>query len=138
MDKQYTIGEVANMFKLQSSTLRYYEEIGILTNVKRTSSGKRIYEQKHINRLKTICCFKHTGMSIANLQEFFKYEQDETAHISNILQLLAKHQEHIKQQLTQLEHDYAHLNRKLAYYSDIKTALDTNKPLPDWQDYKQK
>ena len=87
MDKQYSIREVSAKFNLPASTLRYYEEVGILTDIPRNSSGKRIYLEKHINRLKTICCFKNTGMSIAQLQEFFQYEQQELSHIDDILKL---------------------------------------------------
>ena len=35
----YTIKEVSEMFHLPSSTLRYYEDLGILTNVGRSKSG---------------------------------------------------------------------------------------------------
>lgn len=34
----YTIKEVSEMFHLPSSTLRYYEDLGILTNVGRSKS----------------------------------------------------------------------------------------------------
>ena len=79
----YTIKEVSEMFHLPSSTLRYYEDLGILTNVGRSKSGQRVYIRGHINRLKTICCFKKTGMSIAKLQQFFACEEDESAHIGS-------------------------------------------------------
>lgn len=138
MEKQYTISEVAKMFHMQTSTLRYYEEIGILTNIQRTSSGKRIYFQKHVNRLKTICCFKHTGMSIANLQKFFSYGENETGNIKEIIKLLLTQKEQVKKQLEELQNDYTHVERKLAYYSDMQKALNEHKPLPNWQDYKQK
>ena len=65
--QSYTIKEVSQMFQLPASTLRYYEDMGILTDIARTESGQRIYLQKHINRLRTICCFKRTGMSISQL-----------------------------------------------------------------------
>ena len=52
------------MFHMEPSTLRYYEDAGLLTNVGRTPAGQRIYLQCHINRMRTICCFKHAGMSI--------------------------------------------------------------------------
>ena len=96
MDKQYSICEVSAKFNLPASTLRYYEEVGILTDIPRNSSGKRIYLEKHINRLKTICCFKNTGM----------------------------------------QHDYKHIQKKLAYYQAMKTAVDNHTALPNWQDYK--
>ena len=67
---QYTIREISEMFQLPSSTLRYYEDMEILTNIKRNNSGQRIYEDCHVNRLRTICCFKNAGMSISQLKEF--------------------------------------------------------------------
>ena len=114
----YTIKEVSEMFHLPSSTLRYYEDLGILTNVRRSKSGQRVYIQGHINRLKTICCFKKTGMSIAKLQQFFACEEDESAHIDEILSLLND-------------------QRKLHYYTDIKTSLENGTPLPKWADYRE-
>ena len=35
--------------QLPASTLRYYEEIGLLTDVIHTESKKRIYTQQHID-----------------------------------------------------------------------------------------
>lgn len=42
----YTIRQVATQFHMQPSTLRYYEDQGLLTNVERTETG-----QAHIRRL---------------------------------------------------------------------------------------
>lgn len=133
----YTIKEVSEMFHLPSSTLRYYEDLGILTNVGRSKSGQRVYIQGHINRLKTICCFKKTGMSIAKLQQFFACEEDESAHIDEILSLLNDQQEHILNEISQHQASLTHLQRKLHYYTDIKTSLENGTPLPKWADYRE-
>ncbi len=137
MCKQYTIKEVSQKFNLPSSTLRYYEQVGILTDVERTSSGQRIYLDKHINRLKTICCFKRTGMTIAQLQKFFLYEFDEQANIDNILRLLNEQKKEMQIKIEQLEKDYEHLQRKLQYYSDVKYTIEHNLPHPAWACYKK-
>ncbi|ERI83372.1 MerR family transcriptional regulator [Bifidobacterium bifidum] len=86
--ERYTIREVADMFHMEPSTLRYYEDAGLLTNVGRTPAGQRIYLQCHINRMRTICCFKHAGMSIEDLKRFFAFEADEPEHIDDIVALL--------------------------------------------------
>ena len=39
--KEYTIKEISELFQLPASTIRYYEEEGILTNIARTASGRR-------------------------------------------------------------------------------------------------
>ncbi|MCO7127492.1 MerR family transcriptional regulator [Sporolactobacillus shoreicorticis] len=134
----YTIKDVSKMFQLPASTLRYYEDMAILTNVRRTAAGQRIYEEKHIHRLRTICCLKRTGLSISKLQMFFTYEEQETEHIDDILDLLIEQQQHIEKQLIQFQKDLEHVKRKLHYYSDIKTALTAKKMHPIWSDYREK
>ena len=47
----YTIREISRLFSLPLSTLRYYEEEGLLTNVQKSASGQRIYTQEHIDLL---------------------------------------------------------------------------------------
>lgn len=134
---KYTIKEISKLFDLPASTLRYYEDIGILSNIERTSAGQRIYREHHVNRLKSICCFKGTGMSIAKLQAFFSYEEKELEHMDEILTLLTEQKNHVTEQLIQLQKDFEHVNKKLRYYSDIKTAVDTGKAIPCWDDYRE-
>lgn len=136
--KNYTIKEVSLLFDIPASTLRYYEDIGILTNVERTQVGQRIYREHHINRLKSICCFKGTGMSMAKLQTFFSYEEKELENMDEILTLLTEQKDHVNQQLLQLQKDFDHVNRKLHYYTDIKTAMDSGNPIPSWDSYREK
>ncbi len=134
--KEYTIREISKMFGLPASTIRYYEDEGILTNVSRTASGQRIFTDGHVNRLRTICCFKNTGMTIAELKQFFSYETDEAAHLDDILALLRERRDAATAQIAQLKENYAHVLRKIHYYEDIQKSLTDHLPLPQWGDYK--
>lgn len=134
--KEYSIKEISEMFHLPPSTLRYYEEMGILTNVARTPAGQRIYYEMHVNRLRTVCCFKKTGMTISQLKTFFAYESEEAGNIDDILTLLTEQKESVEDQLRQLHQAYEHVRRKLHYYGDIKKSMDAGLPLPAWKDYK--
>lgn len=131
----YSIREICGMFQLPASTIRYYEEAGILTNIERTASGQRIFTDAHIQRLKGICCFKNTGMTIAQLKLFFYYESEGFEHLDEILSLLDSQKESVAKKLTELQADYAHVLRKLRYYGDIKKSLSEGRPLPRWEDY---
>ena len=132
--RRYSIRQVADMFDMEPSTLRYYEDAGLLTNVERTSTGQRVYRQGHINRLSSICCFKHAGMSIADLKRFFVYEADERTHIDDMMTLLEERHDAIDEQLRALEEAHAHVLRKLHFYGDIREHLRGN--APDWDDYR--
>ncbi len=135
-EKVYTISEVSKMFNLPVSTLRYYEDEGILTNVGRTSTNQRIYYEMHINRLRSICCFKRTGMSIAQLKDFFNVEMDEDNSIDDMIALLECQKKSIEDRLKELNADYEHVQKKICFYTDVKKAIENDQPKPDWHDYK--
>lgn len=131
----FTIKEVSERFQLPASTLRYYEDMGILTNIQRTPNHQRIYTQAHINRLSAICCFKRTGMTIHQLQEFFRYEEDESTHIDAMVDLLEQQKQNIENQLDQLQKDYLHIRKKHAFYLGIQKARREGSRIPVWSDY---
>ena len=49
------ISEVAKLTNIPSATLRYYEQIGLLDNVKK-NHGIRDYQQEDIDRIHFITC----------------------------------------------------------------------------------
>ena len=118
-----------------TSTLRYYEDQGLLCNVERDDAGRRVYTDAHIGRLKAIACFKHAGMSIDELKRFFAYEKDERAHIADMLELLESRHHAILEQRDALEEAYMHVLRKLHLYRDIQRSIETGEPYPDWANY---
>ena len=132
--KTYSIREISELFSLPASTLRYYESEGLLTDVAKSSSGQRIYTEKHIERLNCINCFKRTGMTIPHLRKFFEYETDEAQHIDDIIHLLEDQAKQVDEKLRQLEKDSAHVHHKVEHYKAIKHALENNLPLPVWEE----
>lgn len=133
--KTYTIKEISALFQLPASTLRYYEDMGILPDVERTASGQRIYTDDHIGRLKAICCFKRAGVTIPDIKKYFVLEDDKFTYIDDILTLLQKNKTSMEEKLEQLSADLVHINEKLAYYGAIKKAIEENRELPSWRDY---
>lgn len=131
---EYSIAEVTKRFEVNASTLRYYETIGLLTDVARSKSGYRIYEDKHIDRLEAISCFKQAGMSIAEIQRFFEYEADIPNNIDNMVSLLDSRSHQILSDFTELFSSYTHILRKVSYYNDMKNHLKTGTKNPSWND----
>jgi len=132
---KYTIKEISSLLNIPASTLRYYENIGLLNNVERNSTKQRIYTKEHINKLKAIACFKGTGMTISMIQTFFTYESKENEHIDDILSLLSEQKDNIEKQLNQIKNDMKHIERKLKYYSHMKKSIEKNETPPSWDDY---
>ena len=63
----YSIGQVAEMFGLHISTLRYYDKQGLFPNMERTSGIRRFSDQE-IETLRVIECLKRAGMEIKDIR----------------------------------------------------------------------
>ncbi|MBE6024397.1 MAG: MerR family transcriptional regulator [Cellulosilyticum sp.] len=130
----YTIQQLASISHVPPSTLRYYEEIGLLENVERNPQNQRIYNDRHIERLKGIHRFKRTGMSISKIHEFYKYASNLDQNIDAILNLVKEHEADIKEKINSMEMDLIHIKEKVLYYSAIKKAIEEDAPWPSWND----
>ncbi|MDE6969223.1 MAG: MerR family transcriptional regulator [Eubacterium sp.] len=129
----YTIKEMSGIYHIPASTLRYYEEIGILTNVKRTKNHQRIYTDEHRCRLESIHCFKNTGLSLSKMQEFYIYESDMEHNIDAILSLMQKHEKNTEKQILKMQKELVHIKKKVLFYQKIKQAIDKNTAWPKWE-----
>ena len=65
----YSIGQVAEMFGLPISTLRYYDKQGLFPNMERVS-GIRKFSEAEIEALRVIECLKKAGMEIKDIRQF--------------------------------------------------------------------
>lgn len=131
----YTIRDLSQRFNIPSSTLRYYEDMGLLENVGRTENNQRIYTEEHIRRLEGINCFKRTGLPIARIQEFYKYESNLEEHIDDIIHLVSEHEENIQTRIAELQQELLHIQHKVRFYNGIKDALISGSPYPKWSDF---
>jgi len=70
------ISEVARNYNITKRTLRYYEEIGLLTNIKKNESNYRCYDDESLNRLEQILLLKKLNFNINEIREIFILEDD--------------------------------------------------------------
>ena len=83
MADSYRIGEVANMTGFPPSTLRFYEDEGLLPSPARTAAGQRRYDREHIDRLRFMSRAKRLGRTlgeIADLADAWDHEQCSITH----------------------------------------------------------
>ena len=67
MDSEHKIGEVADSLSTTVRTIRFYEEEGLLLPL-RTDGGTRLYNQRHISRLKSILHLGENRFSIESIR----------------------------------------------------------------------
>lgn len=67
------IGDLAKKADVTVDTLRYYEKIGLLNGVKRSSSGYRSYDQSNVEQVRFIRNAQHSGFSLDEIAQLLKF-----------------------------------------------------------------
>lgn len=130
----YTISDLSHMFQLPTSTLRYYEKIGLLENVRHESSYRRIYDESHVDRLNAIECFKKALLPLDEIKTFFTYEKDMVSNSEKILNMMKTQEIKTIENMQNLETGLNHLQKKIYFYNLVNEAVQNNTSLPKWDD----
>lgn len=101
----YTIGQVAEMFGLPVSTLRYYDKQGLFPELER-SSGIRKFGSRELEALRLIECLKRSGMQIKDIKQFIDWCEQGPSTFALRKELFTK-------QKISVEEEIAHLNKVL-------------------------
>ena len=76
MKAELTIGELAKELHLNTKTIRYYEEIGLIPDARRSESGYRLYSTHEVERLRLVKRAKLLGLSLAEIKQLVEYVVD--------------------------------------------------------------
>lgn len=123
-----TIGEMANRLGVPASTLRYYDQEGLLPFVERSSGGIRLFKDDDYEWLQIIECLKKTGMQLKDIREFVLMAMEGDVTIDARLELIKKQQEAVEAQMEELRQTLNTLNFKRWYYETAKAAGTTDVP----------
>jgi len=111
----YTIGQVADMFGLPVSTLRYYDKEGLFPTLQR-QSGIRKFGEAEIEALRVIECLKASGLEIREIRQFMDWCVEGPATYTQRKELFARRRAAVEQEMAQLQKTLDMLNYKCWYY----------------------
>ena len=100
------IGEVAERSGVAPSTLRYYEEIGLLQSARRFAGGRRVFDGDALRRLRFIGRLKRLGFSleeISHLNQVHGLHQSTGELLEELEGLLESHLQTLSVRMTELE-----------------------------------
>ncbi len=119
-----TIKEVSEMFNITADTLRYYERVGVIPEVSRTSSGNREYTEEDLKWVKNAICLRKANVSVESIAEYVKLFKQGDETIAARLFLLAETKEQILEERKKYDEALERLDYKIERYED---ALKTGK-----------
>jgi DNA-binding transcriptional MerR regulator len=114
----YTIGQLARAAGVPTSTVRYYERIGLLHPDARTAGNYRLYSEEALERLHFIRAAQTTGFTLEDITVLIQL-RNATPHVCQEVQLL------IEERLSDLQRrmaDLRHVQRVLK--STLKTCRE--------------
>lgn len=73
---EFTIGQAARESGIKATTIRYYEDIGLLPRVVRTDSNRRLYGRGDIKRLAFIRHARQLGFDLDAIRALLRLNDD--------------------------------------------------------------
>lgn len=117
--KSYSIGQIADMFDLPISTLRYYDKEGLFPELHR-SGNRRLFTEREIDALRVIECLKASGLEIRDIKQFMQWCSEGPSTYAQRKQLFEDQRDAVLKEMEQLRKTLDLLQYKCWYY---ETAL---------------
>lgn len=114
--ERYSPGQVADRTGFSLDTLRYYERIGLLSDIGRTSGGQRVFTEDDVNWLGILRCLRDTGMPINRMLTYAELARLGNETLIERVELLEEHDRAVEEQITQLCAQQRHIREKIAWY----------------------
>lgn len=126
----YSIKTVAEKYDVTYDTLRYYEKIGLLQNIKRNSRGQREYSDDNLKNLNKIIHLRSLGASIADCQQIDELLGNADITVDDYdqgLKLLDKLEDNLNKRIATIEQQKQFLAEKKHRFINERNILRQNK-----------
>ena len=111
----YTIGQVAEMFDLPISTLRYYDKEGLFPDMVR-KSGIRQFSDREVEALRVIECLKASGLEIKDIKQFMEWCVEGPSTYARRKALFETRKAAVEEEMSRLQKTLDMLEYKCWYY----------------------
>ena len=112
------ISEVSNLCDVSPYTLRYYEQIGLLTPISRNDGGIRDYSELDVQRVEFVKCMRSAGLTIEVLLEYFKLLQQGDQTLDARKQILVEQRDQLMVKMAEMQETLDLLNHKIEIYDN--------------------
>jgi len=119
-----TISEISKKCNVSPDTLRYYEKVGLLSYVNRTSGGIRNYTEQDCAQVEFVKCMRSAGLSIEVLQKYFELFKRGKRTLKARRDLLAKERENLQTRFRELQDTIKRLDYKISVYDKALKSKD--------------
>lgn len=131
-----TIAEVSRTYDISADTLRYYERIGLIPPVPRTSGGIRDYDEESCGWIELMKCMRRAGVQVEALIEYVNLFQQGDATLEARKVLLIEQRDQLAARMQEMQASLDRLNLKIERYD--QGLMTAEKRLQRLHEEKQK
>ena len=131
-----TIAEVSRTYDISADTLRYYERIGLIPTVPRTSGGIRDYDEESCGWIELMKCMRRAGVQVEALIEYVNLFQQGDATLGARKALLIEQRDQLAARMQEMQASRDRLNLKIERYD--QGLMTAEKRLQRLHEEKQK
>ena len=132
MDKLIKIKDVSTKYSITARTLRYYEDMGLISSIRGDDYAYRMYDESAIRRLEQVLILRKLNISIKDIQRIFQSSGSDI-----VLEVLEKKVQNIDDDIALLHElkdivlDFIHEIERIDFTnnSDIKLLYDKAKEI---------
>ena len=111
-----TITQASKKYDISVDTLRYYERIGLIPPVPRTSSGVRDYDEASCGWIELMKCMRSAGVQIEALIKYVDLFQQGDATLDARKALLMDQRDRLMARMADMQASLDRLNDKIQRY----------------------
>ena len=112
-----SIAEASRASGVGEHALRYYDRLGLLPGLRRTS-GRRQFSDQDLAALSLVVCLRDTGMPLKTIREFMAATGPGTPDVR--LAILRKHRADVAARLDEYRRAERRVDFKIWYYEEAK------------------
>lgn len=120
MRTMLTIGELADLMQISTSSIRYYEKMGLISPQRIDSNGYRLFDVGEVDLLETILVLRDLDISITQIQSMLAGYQ-----IDDYLNILSTSLQSLDQEILRLKNKKDYIQKKIQYANHLKEFGNT-------------
>ena len=121
MGRQFTISQVAKAAELPTTTVRYYERVGLVEPEDRSAGNYRLYSEESLRKLKFIRAAQGIGFTLDDVKALLATPSNSAASCREVQSLLEERLAEVGRRLK----DFRHVQRVLK--SSLEKCKETER-----------
>lgn len=115
----YTMKEACELTGLSYETLKFYCNEGLVPNLQRDKSNRRVFDEAQIQWIRGLLCLRDCGMGVQEMKKYMEILLSPEPDIPALKEILEEKQKSLEQTIAQAQESIRFIGWKQAHYDAV-------------------